>query len=394
MVQTIKLLMNLVRHRLRPELGAGELPESIASETAKKLMGLAQMHSLTAIVGSELMDQNLLPPGDLCKEIQQDVFKAVFRCNNLVYQQQWLSQILEEAEIPFMPLKGSVIRCYYPEPWLRTSCDIDILIHREDLARAASVLQKKGCTKHCDEGFHDISLFTPSGVLLELHFSIQENIAVMDAVLDRVWNYGNPVPGKKFEYCQDNSFLMFHLIAHMAYHCKSGGCGIRSLVDIWLLQAKMDYDSATLYQLLDDAKLTKFYETALRLNDVWFHGKPHTLVTNQLENIILTGGSYGSWDNKTLIDQAQAGSKEKRLLKRIFMPYNDLKTQYPILEKHRWLMPFFQIVRWFRIFSGGRLKHAIREYNISQKHSNTQIDDTKRFLEEVGLDFSIKSKIE
>ena len=38
---------------------------------------------------------------------------------------------IKKVQIPFLPLKGSVIRQYYPEPWMRTSCDIDILVDFE-----------------------------------------------------------------------------------------------------------------------------------------------------------------------------------------------------------------------------------------------------------------------
>jgi hypothetical protein len=41
--------------------------------------------------------------------------------------------VLEKAKIPHIPLKGSVLRKLYKEPWLRTSCDIDILVQEETL---------------------------------------------------------------------------------------------------------------------------------------------------------------------------------------------------------------------------------------------------------------------
>ena len=50
-----------------------------------------------------------------------------------------LCSAFEKAQIPFLPLKGSVIRKYYPEAWMRTSCDIDILVHDEDVGRAKEI---------------------------------------------------------------------------------------------------------------------------------------------------------------------------------------------------------------------------------------------------------------
>ena len=53
--------------------------------------------------------------------------------------------LLEAAGLSYMPLKGAVIRSLYPEPWLRTSGDIDILV--KDADRAAAVLTENGYIK-------------------------------------------------------------------------------------------------------------------------------------------------------------------------------------------------------------------------------------------------------
>ena len=58
-------------------------------------------------------------------EIEKYILKAVFRYERLRYEYNNLCDALEKAQIPFIPLKGSVIRKYYPEAWMRTSCDID-----------------------------------------------------------------------------------------------------------------------------------------------------------------------------------------------------------------------------------------------------------------------------
>ena len=49
---------------------------------------------------------------------------------------------LEKAQIPFVPLKGSVIRKYYPEAWMRTSSDIDVLVHKEDVEKTTDNSQQ------------------------------------------------------------------------------------------------------------------------------------------------------------------------------------------------------------------------------------------------------------
>ena len=387
MEQTVFCLMNLIKHRLRPDLGRDALPVSMEQVEIQKIMDVAKLHDLTTIVGSEIIDQKLIPSGELFKEIQKTVCKEAVRCDILRAEQDRLHQLLEAAQIPFAPLKGMDVRQYYPEPWLRTSCDIDILVHKEDLNKAMAVLLENGCTMYGEKNYHDVSFVTPGKKLLELHFCLREDIPILDRVLDRVWQYTKNAPGKQYEYRLQNGFLLFYLIAHMAFHCRFGGCGIRSFVDIWLLCDRMEYDKELFGQLCCEAKLERFFDNVQRLIGVWFAGKEHTAITRQLESIVISGGTYGSLDNRILIDQAQTGGKRKRLLKRIFMPYEGLKTQYPVLISHRWLTPVFQVVRWFRIFTGGRLRRAIGEYKTSRSHSDEQVNSAKSFLNNVGLDF-------
>ena len=66
--------------------------------------------------------------GIVSAEGEATVFKAVYRHQQLKYEYERLVKSLEKEKIPFLPLKGSVIRSRYPEPWMRTSSDIDVLV--------------------------------------------------------------------------------------------------------------------------------------------------------------------------------------------------------------------------------------------------------------------------
>ena len=75
-----------------------------------------------------------------------------------------------------MPLKGVVIRELYPEPWMRTSCDTDILVHRKDLKKAENVLINELEFVKQDESVYDVTLRSINGVTVELHYDlIEEN---------------------------------------------------------------------------------------------------------------------------------------------------------------------------------------------------------------------------
>ena len=77
-----------------------------------------------------MVAEGLNKNGLLAKENQEvgnEIIKAIYRHAQLSYEYVAVCDALETAQIPFIPLKGSVLRKWYPEPWMRTSCDIDIL---------------------------------------------------------------------------------------------------------------------------------------------------------------------------------------------------------------------------------------------------------------------------
>ena len=149
---------------------------SLTDEELAKLYKLAKSHDLAHLVGDALIKNNLIGDSEVKAKFQKQMMLAVYRYEKINHELGRLRKVLNEAKIPFIPLKGSVLRRYYPEPWMRTSCDIDILIHESDLERAVAMLVDKLAYKREFKGSHDISLFSDYGVHLELHYSlIEEN---------------------------------------------------------------------------------------------------------------------------------------------------------------------------------------------------------------------------
>ena len=162
-------------------------------------------------------------------------------------------------------------------------------------------------------------------------------------------------------YEMSDEFLYFYHIAHMAKHFESGGCGIRPIIDLWILEKALSINKDVLNTLLSEAKLSRFYECVRELYAVWLDGEAYTDISKKMEDYILLGGIYGSLPNKVLFQQQKKNGKFAYLIHRIFLPYDSLKNLYPLVIKHRWLVPFFQIHRWFKIIFDGRAKRSMRE---------------------------------
>ena len=97
------------------------------------------------------------------------------------------------------------------------------------------------------------------------------------------------------------------------------------------------------------------------------------------------GGVYGSTDNRVALQQNKKGGRIGYVLSRIFIPYAKLKRYYPVLEKHRWLMPLMQIRRWFMLLNPDVAKMAKREMAINGNLAKTKTDEMNSFLDDIGL---------
>ena len=386
MTKLVEIMMQLIKSEIC-NLPLKQLPEDVLSvDFLTALYQYSKLHDLAHIVGHALEQNGLLPQNEIGEKFQKQTFTAVYRYQQLQYTYQKICDILENENIAYVPLKGSVIRRYYAEPWMRTSCDIDILVHEEDLEQAVKAISDTiGLTQPIHKNFHDISLFLSGNTHLELHHTIKESLQSMDCVLEQVWDHVYQSDEDTCQYLQTNEYLMFHIIAHTAYHFLNGGCGIRPIIDWWLLREHLRYNSEKLDELLQIANLKAFETQMTALSDVWFSNETHTPLTQEMENYILGAGVYGSLENHVAIFSGHANGRLRYFFKRVFPPYRLLKSTYPILKKYPILYPFYTVKRWFRILFGKNRSKALKE----TKYTTTISDEKTRHLTQLCEDLDL-----
>lgn len=384
-METTALLFALLRHAVCGEQLNENTVTACTPDNLEPVYALAEKHDLAHLVAHSTEGLQL-PACDVLNKLRKTKLTAIYRYSKQDYEFQRIRGILENAKIPFIPLKGSVLRQYYPEPWMRTSSDIDVLVKEEDLSAAADEFIRCGWTERKKSApDHDRSFYSATGVHLELHFSLAENMANVDPILDQIWDHCVLSEGSQYEYRQSDDFFLFHHMAHMAHHFLFGGCGLRPILDLWVLKKADCSHTATFRQLCDQACLGTFSDCAMELSGIWFEGKDSSPLMQQVEQYILQGGTFGNLGNKVLINQANSGSRAANMKQRIWQPFDLLSMYYPILRKHRWLFPFFQIVRWFRIILSGRLRLSLLEIRTANSISQQQLEGTTQILTSIGL---------
>lgn len=358
---------------------------SVTDEALDALFKLAKKHDIAHIIALGLKD--VLPAKQDTFPVERMIFQAVYRYEQMNYDYIRLCETLEELEVPFIPLKGAVMRQFYPEPWMRTSCDIDILINQDDLERTVSKLVEECGYTYTGKCSHDVSLFTPNRHHIELHYDLIEDFVSTQAsgVLKSVWNTTVPHENKRYWREMPDEMFYFYHISHMAKHVVTGGCGIRPLIDLWLLDRMDGADYLKRDDLLRQGNLWNFAAAARKLSKVWMEGAEKDEISAQLENYILYGGVYGNIENRIKVRQQKKGRGLKYVFSRIIIPYSDIKLFYPILQKHRWLTPFMQVRRWCKLIFCGHLRRITKELRYESNMSDTEDADMQVILDKIGL---------
>ena len=368
----------------------GAPPESFGNLSQKQLeslYNLSKAHDMAHIVATELDSQGLLDNSEICNKFRHQQFVAFMRYERINYELEETVRIFEAKKIEYIPLKGAVMRKFYEEPWMRTSSDIDILVKKEQLDSAAQFLTEELGYENHGINVHDLHMYAPSGVHLELHFDTVEDYRAVNAnaILQRIWDNSTLRENKSFCYDINDDMFYFYHIAHMAKHFEESGCGVRFFIDLWLLRHKMQYDNEKREKLLREGGLLKFAQAAEQLSDVWFSGAEYNDVAFRMESYIIAGGIYGSRENRMATVQIKKGGKIGYALSRIFLPYKSLVQYFPSLEKRKILLPFYHVLRWGKIIFGGGVHRSIDELKTSSRVAYTRTDNIQIMLKELGL---------
>ena len=380
-----QLLFSLLRSQINDE--PIDLSDVLAdTELLQQTLQLARRHNITHLVGQALVKNGLSSDHSLFSYCENYVMMEMANDSRRTYAIDCIQSLFDKNQIAYILLKGAVVRWYYPESWMRNSCDIDVLIHREEMKRAIELLTNELHYIVVHNGVHDVTLFHGE-MHLELHFDLIEEGRAKQAtsVLDDIWTYAWRQEGS-YASCLPNEWFYFYHIAHMAKHMTNGGCGIRSFIDVWVLNQSCSYDEEKRRELLEKGGLSVFAHAVEYLAEVWFSNAEHSALSKELETFVINSGTYGSNANRIMLTKINFGDKTSYFLPRLFMPYRLMKLKYPILEKHPILLPYFWVLRiGTSVFSKTARVRAKKEIRSASKIDTSAIDQTQRLMEQLDL---------
>lgn len=381
MKKEIKTLIACVRNVICAE--QSEIPK-LTEQEQKMLYQIASGQDLAHLVSVAIRKKHNIEWTDQYKmKFLQQEHMAVYRYTNQEHALREIGEIFRENKICYLPLKGSVLRQSYPEAWMRTSSDIDILVREQDFEKAKKLLTHQ-CRFSCSsENRKDAGFYRDRCVHLELHRNLIKDDAIPEFCPEYIWKR---VQCEQF-LCKmpDEDFYAYHL-EHMKNHFLTGGCGIRFFLDLWILNHRMEQvDRLARKEKLEQCGLAAFEEAAVHLAEVWFGQEKHIPLTKQMETYILKAGVYGSIENWALVQEVKQNGKWKRVWKRLWLPYDQLCWDYPNLKGKRYLQPYYEGKRFAKMIADGRWHRSWRELNADSGIDGKEKAGIKQMLRELQI---------
>lgn len=364
-------VINVVRMLTRIE---DDIP---AVENSAKTFELLQKHGLLYLVTAKKA-VNLGFEIEKQKLIKEERSTALMR---MVYQDDALEKIcglFNKNDISYAILKGKTVSKYYPEPWMRRSLDIDVLIKEKDIKKAKKVLIENGFIFK-RSGLHDISFVYNKIVVLELHFTLIEDGRIEDnSILKNVWKYVEHV--SENQYRLSDEMLYFYQIAHAAKHAVSGGIGILMISDIYFLN-KHGINHLTSEELLAKSNLIRFAENLENLAEAWF-GNENREYLEELEKFVIESGEYGKEENRKLTYNLY---NKRSKWSFIFPKFDYMRRAFPILENAKFLLPIMWLVRIVKIIVSPKNKDYAERMRGMMNSSKEDEIRMRGFIKEIGL---------
>ena len=310
----------------------------------------AERHMISAIVAMALESA-----GFKDKRSENAIGKAIRKA--IIFQNalQEISARMEKAQINFVPLKGSVLKEYYPKFGMREMSDIDILIDADRAEEVKQIMEElRFTTFHFGGAGHDVYHKEPV-----LNVEIHKNLAAsFHENLSK-------------EYYQDyrvsafspEDFYIF-LIAHEYKHYSGSGTGLRSLMDTYVYTKSVLLDSTYISGEMEKLGLAEFEQSNRQLSKKLFESVDLTEEEREQLDYILSSGTYGTIHHR--VDNTirkNNWSKLDYMASRFFVPikksdkrYDAFANQYPLFYKHKILLPILPFYRTIRAMKAGRFK--------------------------------------
>ena len=340
----------------------GETPaaERVAAMDLRALYSAADRHMMTSVVAMALQDAGIRDDAFVQAEA-----KAIRKNAALDAELARLAPKLAEAGIWYMPLKGAVMKDYYPRFGMRQMSDYDILFDAGHADRVRAIMEGLGY-RAAEFGQHHHDLYTkPPMFAIEMHrrlFDYSPGMAAQAYYADvRSRLVRDPASPCRWRFTPEDFYV--YMLAHEYKHYSGTGSGLRASLDLYVYRKRFAgaLDERTIAGELEKLGLTAFERESRALAQALFGGGALTDAAREILENRLVAGTYGS-EQSRVAQRVKAlgggpGGRLRYVLERVFIPREMIEAVFPVFWKHKLLLPLLPpyrlvrgaILRWPRV---------------------------------------------
>lgn len=309
------------------------------------------------------------------------------------FQDMALEELIEaftKAEIDCMPLKGSVIKNYYPNPDLRSMGDIDFLVREQNRQVVRDIMHNIGYEDDIlDDG--QVDAFKKGKLTyIEIHYDFSAENHVMHEIFTIDWDKLIPT---ETEHLYQMTFedLYFFNTGHYVKNMHNKGMGLRGVVDTFVLRNRLtDNQKQVLNERFAEVNIDEFNSKLVKIADIWFNEVKDDGSLDALQKYLLNKKTYGDYKTETILNAVyseQTSSNAKYLKDKIFPSADDLYERFDIKRKCFLILPFLWIWRILLQLFGSKEKwsFAKKQMDTFKTIDQSDIDYERKIRQEFGL---------
>lgn len=358
----------------------------------KNLYTVSKKHSIANIVYYGLQKNKIKLTPEIENIFSKYTYTHVYQYVQQSNKLNEIKNLLNRDNIPYIVLKGSRMRKYYPTADMRTSCDIDILFAAEESRIKEIMLNNNFQADGGDKT--TINFKFPPMVEVEMHRCLFDNRLDFGSYFDDIFSKSVKASSDTSEFIMSEEDFYAYMVAHMAKHFSRYGSGIRTVLDLYVYHknAPDNFDYSKAKSILKEIGLLDFEQRVFLLLNKWFSQEEWTESDLKLTDYIVGAGMYGNKkivNSLKMIDQEDtATAKRKQNIKFLFPSVSYMAAQYPILKKIPILLPFFWGVRALRVFTPER-KKALDRQKFLNSIDGEYIKFTRDVMDDLHLDANV-----
>lgn len=333
------------------------------------LYKLSAAHSMTAIVCMALEAADAFSSAEpiIIKKWTDAKNKAIRKNILLDAEREQIFHQMDEKGIWYLPLKGIILKDFYPKYGSRQMADNDILFDASHQIDVRNLMAERGYKiVSYGRGNHDVYEKLPI-YNYEMHTSLigkgQRNTwqDYYKNVKTRLISDGDGSCGYHFT---DEDFYIYFM-THAYKHFETAGTGLRSLLDnyvyVWKKGSSLNwsYIEAELgkLEIAEFEQQSRTLAMKLFSAPVSFEKIALTEKEQEILSVFMGSGTYGTLENQiknsmkkiqTDRNKINAEIKVRYCLKRLFPGMDWYKKNIPFCNRHKWAIPFYAVFRIIR----------------------------------------------